>query len=100
MIFVSNFDIVISNLKMNRFRVGIVINYFEKSEIAGVQLISDLSVGDTISFIKDRDDLFRQKVETMQVGHKKVDFAKGGDVVALKTDEKVQIGTEIYKIQA
>ena len=57
-----------------------------------------LSVGDSIKFVKNGEDLFEQKVESIQIEHEKKDSAGKGDVVGLKTNEKVREGTEVYKI--
>ena len=66
--------------------------------MAIVELDGPLSVGDKIKFTRGGEDLFEQKVESIQIEHEKKDTAKKGDVVGLKTQEAVKEGTEVYKI--
>lgn len=79
------------------FKVGTVTHYFDKVGVATVELGGTLSVGDRIKFILEGEELFSQTVELIQIGYKKVDSASAHDVVALKTNEFVKTGTEIFK---
>lgn len=79
------------------FKIGKVIHYYDKLGVAIVELDNGLSVGDTVKFVKDGEDLFSQKVESIQIEHEKKDSAKKGDVIGLKTDEEVKEGVEVYK---
>ena len=80
------------------FKVGKVTHYFDKLNVAIVELDGTLSVGDGIKFVKGGEDLFEQKVESIQIEHEKKDSAGKGDVVGLKTNEAVKEGAEVYKI--
>jgi putative protease len=80
------------------FKVGTVTHYYDKIQVAVVELSGTLSVGEKIKFVRGGEDLFEQVVESIQVEHKKLDSAKAGDVVGLKTNETVKEGTEIFKI--
>lgn len=84
---------------MNIFKVGVVTHYFDKLGVAIVELSNDLAVGERIRFSKGGEDMFDQDIHSIQIEHKKVDAAKAGDVVGLKTDEKVKEGSEIFKLQ-
>lgn len=66
--------------------------------VAIVELDGTLSVGDSVKFTRGGEDMFEQKVESIQIEHKKVDSANKGDVVGLKTNEAVKEGAEVYKI--
>jgi len=79
-------------------KVGQVKHYYDKLGVAIVELTSSLTLGEKIKFIRGGEDLFEQKVESMQVEHEKVKAAKKGDVIGLKTNEKVKEGAEIYKV--
>lgn len=83
---------------MNLFKIGTVTHFYDKLEVAVVQLTADLAVGEKIRFVRGGEDMFEQKVASIQVEHKKVDSAKSGDVVGLKTDEKVREGTEVFRL--
>lgn len=80
------------------FKVGKVTHFYDKISVAIVELDGTLSVGDSIKFVHDGSDLFEQKVESIQIEHEKKDSAVKGNVVGLKTNEKVHEGTEVYKI--
>lgn len=80
------------------FKVGRVSHYYDKLSVAIVDLDGTISVGDTIKFVRGGEDLFEQKVESIQIEHEKKDTASKGDVVGLKTNEAVKEGTEVYKV--
>ncbi len=77
--------------------VGKITHYFGKIEVGIVELSKKLNVGDTIH-VKGGTSDFEQKVDSIQIEHEQVDKAKKGDVVGLKTKEKVREGDEVYKI--
>ncbi len=66
--------------------------------MAGVELGADLGVGDKIRFVRGGEDLFEQKVDSLQIEHEKVDTAKKGDVIGLKTDMTVKEGAEVFRL--
>ena len=80
------------------FKVGKVSHYYDKLSVAIIDLDGSLSVGDNIKFIRGGEDLFEQKVESIQIEHEKKDSAGKGDVVGLKTNEAVKEGTEVFKV--
>jgi U32 family peptidase len=83
---------------MTAYKVGLVTHYYDKIGVAVLKLTSDLSVGETIKFVRGGEDLFEQKVESIQVEHDKIPSAKNGDIVGLKVEEEVKEGAEVYKI--
>lgn len=80
------------------FKIGRVSHYYDKLGVAIVELDGTLSVGDSIKFVHAGEDLFEQRVESIQIEHEKKDSAGKGSVVGLKTNEAVKEGTEVYKI--
>jgi len=80
------------------FKVGKVSHYYDKLGVAIVELDGALSVGDEIKFVHSGEDLFKQKVESIQIEHEKKDSATKGDVIGLKTEKKVGEGTDVYKV--
>ena len=80
------------------FKVGTVSHYYDKLSVAIIDLDGTLSVGDNVKFVRGGEDLFEQKVESIQIEHEKRDSAGKGDVVGLKTDEAVKEGTEVFKV--
>ena len=80
------------------FKIGRVIHFYDKISVAIVELDGTLAVGDKIKFTHSGEDLFEQKVDSIQIEHEKKDSAKKGDVVGLKTNEAVKEDTEVFKI--
>ena len=81
------------------FKVGKVSHYYDKLSVAIIDLDGTLGVGDNIKFVRGGEDLFEQKVESIQIEHEKKDSAGKGDVIGLKTHEAVKEGTEVFKIE-
>lgn len=79
-------------------KIGKVTHYYDKIEVAIVELDGSLSVGDKVKFVRGGEDLFEQAVDSIQIEHEKVDSAKKGDVVGLKTKEMVKEGAEVFKV--
>jgi len=83
---------------MADFKIGRVTHFFDKIGVAVIELDSDMGSGDRIKFVRGGEDLFEQEVSSMQVEHEKVDKAKKGDTIGMKTDKPVKEGSEIFKI--
>ncbi|HTK03590.1 MAG TPA: translation elongation factor-like protein [Alphaproteobacteria bacterium] len=80
------------------FKVGKVLNFYSKTSVAIVELSGILAVGDRIKFEREGNFVCEQKVEVIQIEYKKVDSASRGSVVALKTNEEVKEGDEIFQV--
>ncbi len=80
------------------FKVGVVTHFYPKIGVAIVELDNLLAVNDRVKFVLGNDDLFEQKIDSIQVGHKKLDSAGKGEIVGIKTKEQVPEGTEIFKL--
>jgi putative protease len=83
---------------INMFKIGRVTHYYSKLGVAIVELSGTISVGDRVKFSRGGEELFEQKVESIQIEHQKVDSAKKGDVIGLKSDKEVKEGTEVFKL--
>lgn len=83
---------------MADFKVGTVTHYYDKIKVAILELSGELNVGDKIKFVRGGEDLFEQNVDSMQVEHQKIENAKNGDVVGLKTIQDIKDGAEVFKI--
>ncbi len=84
---------------MADFKIGRVTHFYDKIGVVVVELSAPLSVGDTIKFTRGGEELFEQKVNSIQIEHEKKDSADAGEVVGLKTDKEVKEGAEVYKVQ-
>lgn len=78
--------------------IGKVSHYFDKIEVAVIELDAPLSVGDTIRIAGGEATDFTQTVESMEVEHEKIKKAKKGDSVGLEVKEKVREGYKVYKV--
>jgi translation elongation factor EF-Tu-like GTPase len=77
--------------------IGKITHYFSKIGVAVIELSDALKVGDQIRIVGGQTD-FTQKVESMEVEHKKIEEAKAGDSVGLKVNQKVREGYKVYKV--
>lgn len=84
---------------MADFKVGKVTHYYDKIGVAIVELDGSLAVGDKVKFTRGGEDLFEQKVDSIQIEHEKKDSAGKGDVVGLKVESEVKEGAEVYKVE-
>ena len=79
------------------FKIGAVTKYYEKTGVSIVTLISDLSIDDNIRVMDRLKDSIQPKIEYIQIGFKKVSFAPKGETVAIKFDEQIKEGSEIFR---
>ena len=77
--------------------VGKITHFFDKINVAVVQLTGKIKVGDTIE-IETGDGPFQQKIDSMQVNHNPVEEAKSGDAIGLKVDNPVREGNKVNKV--
>lgn len=82
---------------MAKIKVGRVTHYYDKIKVAIIELDGTLSVGDMVEFDKGGEELFSQKVDSLQIEHNQVESASKGDIVGVKVNEAVKGGTEVYK---
>ncbi len=77
-------------------KVGRVTHYFDRIGVAVIELTDNLFVGDWVLFVRHGEPLFEQEVRSMQIKHRPIESAGPGDEVALKVDNEVKEGTEIF----
>jgi len=83
---------------MADFKIGKVTHYYDKIGVVIVELDGALSVGDTIKFVRGGEDLFEQKVESIQIEHEQKSSAGKGEIVGLKVDKEIKEGADVYKL--
>ncbi len=76
--------------------VGHITHFFSKIGVGIVELTLPLAVGDRI-LIKGPLTDFEQTVDSMQMEHKAVERAKGGDSVGLKLVQAAKERDTVYK---
>ena len=77
--------------------VGKISHYFAKIGVAVVEVSDKLKVGDEIS-VEGVVTNFRQKIDSMEIEHKKIKEAKKGDSIGMKVVDKVRENDQVYKI--
>ena len=77
-------------------RVGKVTHYYSRISVAVVELSGELSVGETIHILGRITDI-DQQVDSMEIGHQKIQSAGPGTEVALKVIEPVRKGDAVFK---
>ncbi|MEM3712974.1 MAG: U32 family peptidase, partial [Thermoproteota archaeon] len=85
-------------LSEERVYVGDVRHFFSRISVAVIDLIGELKVGDEI-LIQGKATNLRQKVDSMEIEHKKVEVAPPGSSIGLKTIDKVRDGDKVYVIR-
>ena len=76
-------------------KIGNVVNYLSRKEVAVVELVDKLKIGDIIR-VKGATTDFSQKVESIQIYGVKVEEAGAGDSVGILVDYRVRKGDEIF----
>ena len=78
-------------------QIGKVTHYFAKIGVAVIEITDgSIKVGDEIH-IKGHTSNFKQKVNSMQVEHEKVELAEPGQSIGVKMDEPVRANDLVYK---
>ena len=78
-------------------KIGDVSHYFTRIEVAVVELVDDVEVGNNIH-VKGATTDFTQKVRSIQIEHVQVEKAGAGDSVGLLVDYRVREGDEVFKL--
>jgi putative protease len=85
-------------LIMTEKEIGVVKHYFDKIGVAAIELTLDgLSVGETIH-IKGHTSDVTTTITSMQIEHDKVDNAKKGDSIGIKSPGKVREQDKVFKV--
>lgn len=71
--------------------------YFDKIDVAVIQLTRSIRNGDYIIFETD-DGLFEQEITSMQINRKDISIARAGDDIGLKVAMRPKVGGSVYKV--
>ena len=80
-------------------RVGTVSHYFDEPQVGAIDLEETIEVGDVLRFSGHTTD-FQQPITSMEVDHQSVELAGPGDEVAVKVEERVREGDEVYRVSS
>ncbi|MFA6918168.1 MAG: hypothetical protein WC285_05070 [Candidatus Gracilibacteria bacterium] len=71
--------------------------YFDKIDVAVIQLTSSIRTGNSIIF-ETNDGLFEQEIISMQINRKDISIAHAGDDIGLKVAIRPKVGGSVYKV--
>ncbi len=77
--------------------IGKVSTFFSRPVVAGINLTSELKVGDRLHIKGHTTDL-HLTVESLQVNNANVTQAKAGDSIGIKVPDRVRAGDSVYKV--
>lgn len=77
--------------------LGKVIHYYDKIGVAVVKLSKGIKTGDNVKFVHG-DKEFEQAIESMQLEHEAVKTGKKNEEVAMKVDQEVKRGTQVFSV--
>lgn len=77
--------------------IGQVTHYFNHLNVAVVLLDGDLKIGDSLLFLGHTTD-FVQVVCSIEAEHQKIVTAQAGMAVAIRVDEPVREGDQVYRL--
>jgi len=81
-----------------RALIGRVVNFYDKINVAAIDLTGSLKVGNTIE-IENGGETIRQKVLSMQINRRDVEEASKGDSVGIKVNQRIIRGSKVYRIE-
>ncbi len=77
--------------------VGKVSQFFDKINVAAIDLSASLKVGDIIE-IGNEEEAVRQRISSMQIERVDVLEADEGASIGIKLKYKVPVGSDVYRI--
>lgn len=80
---------------MSEKLIGKITHYYNSIGVGIIELTDSLKVSDMIH-IKGKNTDFDQTIDSIQIEHEPVESAKKGEVVGIKTNQKVKEGDEVY----
>jgi putative protease len=78
-------------------KIGDVSHYYTNIEVAVVELLDKLKLGDEI-MVKGATTEFTQLVESIQIEHEQVTGADAGDSIGLLVRCRVRAGDQVFRL--
>ena len=82
---------------MGEVEIGKVTDFFARPVVAGIELSGVLKIGDKIHIKGSTTDM-EVTVESMQIERVSITEGKPGDLVGIKTPDRVRRGDTVYKV--
>lgn len=80
---------------MTEKKIGTITHFFDKISVGIIKLDDKLKVGDKVKFQGSKTS-FEQEITEMQIEHEKIEEAKKGQEVGVKTNEEVKEGDNVF----
>jgi len=77
--------------------IGVVDQFFDRINVAALELKGTLKVGDIIEIGTD-EEAIRQRVSSMQINRENIEVASQGDSVGIKLNHAVTVGSSVYRM--
>ena len=77
--------------------IGRIAHYFNKIDVAAIELTGNLAVGDTIH-VKGHTSDWTQGVDSIQIEHESVEKAGPGDSIGIKVEGHAHEHDVVYKV--
>ena len=81
----------------NAVAVGKILHFYDKINVAAVEMTGTLNKGDRIEVIRPVHVLAEQ-VQSIQLNRKNITSAKKGQVIGMKLNAEVRKGDVVYKV--
>ncbi|MCX6800907.1 MAG: U32 family peptidase [Candidatus Diapherotrites archaeon] len=81
-----------------RFNVGIITHYFVKPGVAEVKLFAPLSAGEKL-IIEGVTTFIEQKLDSMEINHKKIKKARQGEFVGIKVSGRCRPNDKVFVLK-
>lgn len=78
-------------------QIAVVTHYYARIGVAVLDITGELHLGDFITIQGHTTD-FSQQVNSIELNHRKIQFAGPGMEVAIKVDKPVRRGDQLYRI--
>jgi putative protease len=82
---------------MTGVRVGEVTHFFDRINVAAIQLTHPLHKGDQVHFLGHGSD-FTQEITSIQIEHEAVEHAPKGKEIAVRVTKTVRPHTSVFLI--
>jgi len=77
--------------------VGVVTHFYDHISVAVIEVMNEIKVGDHLEFV-GHEQVFKQKVTSMQIDHNQVQIAKKKQVIGMKVIQPVKEKDMVYKL--
>lgn len=79
-------------------KIGSITHFYPKPSVAIIELSATLNKGDKI-VIKGSTTNIEQTVDSMEIEHKQIPNAQGGQSVGMKVNGRVRDGDIVYRVK-